>query len=72
MSGEGINALDAAVLAYSSVSSMRQQLKPTDRYIIDEAPIYHRVDHIGYMASSNTAVMLLTVRLTLICREQQR
>ena len=41
MSGEGINALDAAVLAYSSVSSMRQQLKPTDRYIIDEAPIYH-------------------------------
>ena len=27
----GINALDAAVVAYSSVSAMRQQLKPTDR-----------------------------------------
>ena len=29
--GDGINALDAAVVAYSSVSAMRQQLKVTDR-----------------------------------------
>lgn len=31
--GDGVNALDAAVLAYSSVSAMRQQLKPTDRQV---------------------------------------
>lgn len=28
---EGINALDAAVLAYSSVSALRQQIKPDHR-----------------------------------------
>jgi len=28
---EGINALDAAVLAYTNVSALRQQLKPTVR-----------------------------------------
>jgi amidohydrolase len=28
---EGINALDAMVLAYSAISAMRQQLRPTDR-----------------------------------------
>lgn len=28
---EGINALDAAVLAYTSISALRQQIKPTHR-----------------------------------------
>lgn len=28
---EGINALDAAFLAYSSISVLRQQIKPTHR-----------------------------------------
>ncbi len=28
---EGVNALDALVLAYSSISAMRQQMRPTDR-----------------------------------------
>ncbi|ORY28950.1 putative amidohydrolase [Naematelia encephala] len=28
---DGINALDAATLAYASISAMRQQIKPTDR-----------------------------------------
>lgn len=28
---DGINALDAANIAYSSISAMRQQLRPNDR-----------------------------------------
>jgi metal-dependent amidase/aminoacylase/carboxypeptidase family protein len=28
---DGVNALDAANLAYSSISAMRQQIKSTDR-----------------------------------------
>jgi metal-dependent amidase/aminoacylase/carboxypeptidase family protein len=30
---DGINALDAANLAYSAISAMRQQLKTTDRWV---------------------------------------
>ena len=28
---DGVNALDAAVMAYNNISSMRQQMKPTWR-----------------------------------------
>lgn len=56
---EGTNALDAAVLAYSSISMLRQQIKPDHRVhgIIEgnnwlangtQAPSYHAL---GYNTS---------------------
>lgn len=35
---EGINALDAASLAYSSISALRQQMNPTERWVSPRRP----------------------------------
>ena len=32
---DGVNALDAAVAAYNAISTMRQQIKSTDRCAVD-------------------------------------
>ncbi|KAJ3995324.1 hypothetical protein F5050DRAFT_1767933 [Lentinula boryana] len=71
---EGINALDAAVLAYNNISALRQQLKPTARvhgifegkdWAVNVIPDYAK--YICYIRAPNAAELDEVVKRILPC-----
>jgi metal-dependent amidase/aminoacylase/carboxypeptidase family protein len=54
---EGKNALDAAVLGYNNISSLRQQLKPTHR-------VHAIIEGTGWEAYSQLLISRLKITLT--------
>lgn len=62
---QGVNALDAVVLAYNGISALRQQIRPDERIVSDFEFYYCSVLYLGYKDGEIVGYLTLTSNMHL-------